>query len=54
MTAKDFKGLKVRDLYQKEVQIIEITGNTATTSGGRYHIDKLFYEGKSIYNHINS
>ena len=54
---KDFEGLEVTDQYGEKVIISEIVGNIAHTNSGisaMYHISKLFHNGKSVYEHLNS
>jgi hypothetical protein len=56
MKAEDFKGLTVTGQYGEMVTISDIVGNTAHTYGGitrMYHTTKIFYEGKSVFEHLN-
>jgi len=55
MKAEDFKGKEVTDQYGERVTIFEIVGNIARIScgAGRYHIDKLFHDGKSVFDWIS-
>ena len=57
-TAESFKGLEVTDQYGKRAVIEEIVGTAALTNCGGtpvvYHTSKLFHEGKSVFEHLNS
>ena len=53
MKPEDFKDKEVKDQYGTKVTVVEIVGSTAKTTGGLYHIEKIFYEGKSVYRHLN-
>ena len=54
MKAENFKGKVVTDQYGEKVTITEVAGNIVRTNGGQYHAEKVFYEGKSVYRHLNS
>ena len=54
MKAEDFKEKIVVDQYGSGVRVVEVVGNIARTSAGLYHTTKVFYEGKSVYRHLEN
>ena len=57
MKTEEFKGLTVTNQFGAKVTIREIVGNIAYVCGGlsqMYHTSKIFYEGKSVFEHLNS